>query len=88
MAVKSFQRALRPGIELRTDLVRFPVVTIKALMARVNQFIRAEEDDARGRENFGLHQEDWPSKKDKKSSKREESDQHRAPLSQPGPELR
>ena len=36
VAVKSFQQALRPGIELRTDLVRFPIVTMKALMARAN----------------------------------------------------
>ena len=51
---------------------------MKALMARANQFIRAEEDEARGWENFGLYQEDRPSKKDKKSSMREESDRHRA----------
>ncbi|XXG80119.1 hypothetical protein AAC387_Pa09g1057 [Persea americana] len=50
---------------------------MKALMARANQFVRAEKDEARGRENFGLHQVDRPFK-DKKSSRREESDRHRA----------
>ena len=55
------------------------MVTIKALMAQTNQFIRAEEDEARGRENFGLYQEDGLSKKDKKSSRREELDRNRAP---------
>ncbi|XXG47636.1 hypothetical protein AAC387_Pa02g2249 [Persea americana] len=54
---------------------------MKPLMARANQFIRAEKEEARGRENFGLHQGDRPSKKDKKSSRREESDRHKAPSS-------
>ncbi|KAJ8639945.1 hypothetical protein MRB53_016639 [Persea americana] len=65
MAVKSFQHALLPGIELWKDLVWFPVVTMKALMAQANQFIIAEEDEVQGRENFGLYQDDKPSKKDK-----------------------
>ena len=44
VAVKSFKQALLLGNELRKDLVRFPVVTMKALMARANQFIEQEED--------------------------------------------
>ena len=47
--VKSFQQALLPGNELRKDLVWFPVVTMKPLMARANQFIKTEEDEARAR---------------------------------------
>ena len=66
VAIKSFKQALLLGNELRKDLVRFPVVTMKALMARVNQFIEQEEDEARARESFGLWKEDRPSKKDKK----------------------
>ena len=79
VVVKSFQQALLPGNQLWKDLVRFPVVIMKALMAWANQFIETEEDDARAWENFGLSPEDKPSKKDKRSSRREESDQHRAP---------
>ena len=67
-----------PGIELRKDLVRFPVVTMKVLMDRANQFIKTEEDEARARENFGLYQEEKPSKKETRSFRREESDRHRA----------
>ena len=55
MAVKSFQQALRPGIELWAQLVMFPAATMKELMARATRFIKAEEDEARGRENFGLN---------------------------------
>ena len=54
VAVKSFQQALLPDIKLRADLVMFPMVTMKALMAPANRFIRAEEDEVRGQENFGL----------------------------------
>ena len=79
VAVKSFQQALLPGIELRKDLVLFLVVTMKALMARANQFIKIEEDEARARENFSLSLEDKPSKKDKRSSRREELGRHRTP---------
>ena len=60
------------GIELRAHLVMYPVATMKELMARVNQFIRAEEDEVRGRENFGLSQKDQPSKEDRRSSRRED----------------
>ena len=59
------------------DLVIFLVVKMKALITRANRFIRAEEDEARGPENFGLSQEDRPSKKDKRPSRRE--DRRRAP---------
>ena len=55
----------------------YPVATMKELMAWATRFIRAKKDEARGRENFGLSQEDRPSKKDKGSSKRE--DRRRAP---------
>ncbi|XXG90550.1 hypothetical protein AAC387_Pa12g2286 [Persea americana] len=48
MAVKSFQLALRPGIQLRAQLVMYPVATMKELMTRANRFIRAEEDEVRG----------------------------------------
>ena len=72
VVVKSFQQALLSSNELRKDLVQFPVVTMKALMARANQFIETEEDEARARESFGLYQEEKPSKKDKRSSRREE----------------
>ena len=75
VAIKSFKQALLPGNELRKDLLWFPVITVKALMARVNQFIEQEEDEARARESFDLWQEDRPSKKDKKSSRREQVDQ-------------
>ena len=71
---KSFQQALLPGNELLKDLVWFTVVTLKALMAQANQFIQTEEDEARAWENFGLSQEDKPSKKDKRTSRREEVD--------------
>ena len=46
--MKSFQLALRPGIQLRAQLVMYPVATMKELMARANRFIRAEEDEVRG----------------------------------------
>ena len=39
VAIKSFKQALLQGNGLQKDLVRFPVVIMKALMARVNQFI-------------------------------------------------
>ena len=77
VAVKSFQQALLPGNELRKDLVQFPVVTMKALIARANQFIETEEDEVRAQESFGLYQEEKPSKKDKRSSQREEVDRNR-----------
>ena len=51
---------------------------VKALMARVNQFIEQEEDEARARESFGLWQENRPSKKDNKLFRREEMDQNKA----------
>ncbi|XXG77285.1 hypothetical protein AAC387_Pa08g1465 [Persea americana] len=86
MAVKSFQLALRPGIQLRVQLVMYPVATMKELMTRANRFIRAEEDEVRGRDNFGLSQKDRPSKgdRDNRSSRREDCrrdqspDRHRA----------
>ena len=78
VVVKSFRQALLPSNELRKDLVQFPVVTMKALMARVNRFIEQEEEEARAQESFGLCQEDKPSKKDKRSSRREEADQNKA----------
>ncbi|KAJ8634086.1 hypothetical protein MRB53_027422 [Persea americana] len=71
MAVKSFQQALQPGIELRAQLVMYPVATMKELMTQVNQFIRAEEDEVRGRENFGLTEKVAP-KGDNRSSRRED----------------
>ena len=46
VAIKSFKQALLPGNELRKDLVRFPMIKMKALMAQVNQFIEQEEDKA------------------------------------------
>ncbi|XXG88312.1 hypothetical protein AAC387_Pa12g0537 [Persea americana] len=49
-----------------------------ALMARLNQFIEQEEDDARAQESFSLSQEDRPSKKDKKLSRREDADRNKA----------
>ncbi|XXG67552.1 hypothetical protein AAC387_Pa06g0874 [Persea americana] len=84
LVVKSFQQALRLGIELRAQLVMYPVATMKELMARANRFIRAEEDKVQGRENFVLSQKDRPSKGDKRSSRREDRrrdsslDRHRA----------
>ena len=54
LAVRSFQVALQPGIPLRAQLVMYPVATMKELMTRANRFIRAEEDDVRGLEKFGL----------------------------------
>ena len=54
VAIKSFKQALLPGNALRKDLVRLLVVTMKALMARVNQFIEQEEDEAPALESFGL----------------------------------
>ena len=54
VAIKSFKQALLPGNALRKDLVRLLVVTMKALMARVNQFIEQEEDEARARKSFDL----------------------------------
>ncbi|XXG53244.1 hypothetical protein AAC387_Pa03g1365 [Persea americana] len=80
VAVKSFQQAQLLSIELQKDLVRFPVVTMKALMAQANQFIKTEEDEARARENFSLCHEERPSKKEKRSSRRVELDRHRASL--------
>ena len=43
LAIKSFKQALLPGIELRKDLVRFPMVTMKALMAWVNQLLNKKK---------------------------------------------
>ncbi|KAJ8648926.1 hypothetical protein MRB53_001949 [Persea americana] len=86
MAVKSFQLALRSGIQLRAQLVMYPVATMKELMTRANRFIREEEDEVRGQENFDLSQKDRPSKgdRDNRSSRREDRrrdlspDRHRA----------
>ena len=86
MAVKSFQLALRPGIQLRAQLVMYPVATMKELMTRANWFIRVEEDEVHGWENFGLSQKDRPSKgdRDNRSSRKENRrkdpspDRHRA----------
>ncbi|XXG82602.1 hypothetical protein AAC387_Pa10g0513 [Persea americana] len=50
----------------------YPVATMKELMTRANRFIRAEEDEVRGWENFGLTQKDRSSKGDNKSSRRED----------------
>ena len=84
--MKSFQLALRSGIQLRAQLVMYPVATMKELMTRANRFIQAEEDEVRGRENFDLSQKDLPSKgaRDNRSSRREDCrrdpslDRHRA----------
>ena len=84
--MKSIQLASRPSIQLRAQLVMYLVATMKELMTRANQFIRAEEDEVQGRENFGLSQKDRPSKgdRDNRSSRREERsrdpspDRHRA----------
>ena len=54
VAIKSFKQALLPGNELRKDLVLFHLVTVKALMARVNQCIEQEEDSAQARKSFDL----------------------------------
>ena len=86
MAVKSFQLAMRPGIQLRAQLVMYLVATMKELMTRANRFIQAEEDEVRGRENFGLSQKNRPSKgdRDNRSSRKENrhrdlsSDRHKA----------
>ena len=69
--MKSFQQALRPGIELRAQLVMYLVATMKELMTRANRFIREEEDKVRGRENFSLTQKAAP-KGDSRSSRRED----------------
>ncbi|XXG76110.1 hypothetical protein AAC387_Pa08g0533 [Persea americana] len=79
MAVKSFQQALRQGIELRVQLVMYPVATMKEAMAWANRFIRAEEDEVRGWVNFGLTQKDRPSKGDNRSSKREDRRRNPSP---------
>ena len=52
IAIKSFKQGLLPGNDLRKDLVRFPVNSISALMSRINQFIKQEEDEVRALENF------------------------------------
>ena len=52
-------------------MVMYPVATMKELMARANRFIRAEEDEVWGWENFGLSRKDRPFKEDKRSSRRE-----------------
>ena len=50
----------------------YPVTTMKELMTRANRFILAEEDEVRGRENFGLTQKSQPAKGDCRSSRRED----------------
>ncbi|XXG47107.1 hypothetical protein AAC387_Pa02g1806 [Persea americana] len=50
----------------------YPVTTMKELMTRANRFILAEEDEARGRENFGLTKKSQPSKGDNRPSRRED----------------
>jgi len=55
IAIESFQQALLPGSELRKDLVLHPVVTMKALVARVNRFIEQEADEAKAQECFDLY---------------------------------
>ena len=77
--MKSFQLALRPGIQLQAQLVMYPVTTMKELMTRANRFILAEEDEVRGRENFGLAKKNQPAKGDSRSSRRE--DRRRDPSS-------
>ncbi|XXG54223.1 hypothetical protein AAC387_Pa03g2164 [Persea americana] len=72
LAVRSFQLALQPGIPLRAQLVMYPVTTMKELMTRANRFILAEEDEIRGRENFGLTKKSQPAKADSRSSRRED----------------
>ena len=42
----------------------FLVATMKELMTRASRFIKAEEDEARGRENLGYHHKDQPPKSD------------------------
>ncbi|XXG54906.1 hypothetical protein AAC387_Pa03g2674 [Persea americana] len=72
LAVRSFQLALQPGIPLRAQLVMYPVTTMRELMTRANRFILAEEDEARGRENFGLTKKSHPTKGDSRYSRRED----------------
>ncbi|XXG59194.1 hypothetical protein AAC387_Pa04g1317 [Persea americana] len=72
LAVKSFQLALRPGIQLRAQLVMYPVTTMKELMTRANRFILAKEDEVRGRENFGLTKKSQPARGDSRFSRRED----------------
>ncbi|XXG90595.1 hypothetical protein AAC387_Pa12g2323 [Persea americana] len=72
LAVKFFQLALWPGIQLRAQLVMYPVTTMKEPMTQANRFILAEEDEVRGRENFGLTKKNQPAKGDSKSSRRED----------------
>ncbi|XXG78142.1 hypothetical protein AAC387_Pa08g2147 [Persea americana] len=72
LAVRSFQLALQPGIPLRAQLVMYPVTTMQELMTRANRFILAEEDEARGRENFGLTKKSQPAKADSRPSRRED----------------
>ncbi|XXG81436.1 hypothetical protein AAC387_Pa09g2071 [Persea americana] len=72
LAVRSFQLALQPGTLLRAQLVMYPVTTMKELMTRANRFILAEEDEARGRENFGLTKKSQPAKGDNRPSRRED----------------
>lgn len=60
LTIKTFKQFLLPGNELRKNLVRFPLVSMKALMARVNQFIEQEDNEARAPKNFGLWQDKAP----------------------------
>lgn len=57
VAIMCFRQALLPGNELRKDLAQSPVVTVKALMARVNQFIEQEADEARAQQRRNDDQE-------------------------------
>lgn len=86
LAVMCFKEALLPGTELRRELVRYPVGTMKALMTRVNQFVEQEEDETRARENFGLKLqdgrfEDRPPQKDRKPFRKEERGRQTTPAS-------
>ena len=50
----------------------YPVTTMKELMTRANRFILVEEDEVRGRENFGLTKKSHQTKGDSRSSRRED----------------
>lgn len=78
LAVMCFKVALLPRNDLRREIVRYPMTTMKALMARVNQLVEQEEDEVRAQENFGMKHGDKPSAKDQKPFHRKETDQSKA----------
>lgn len=86
LAVMCFKEAMLQGIDLRRELVRYPVGTMKALMTRVNQFVEQEEDETRAQENFGLklgdgYFGDRLPRKDKKLFRKEETSRQKASAS-------